>query len=410
MTGLNGPLAPYLQAEFGLSRAQIGWLTTSRFIATVAVALPAGYIIGRIGVRSSILASVAGFALTGSLFAMVTHFYQAYVIFFVMGIAFAIVNPATTKAIMDYFPVRGRATIMAFKQMGVPLGGVAAAMVFPFIADIAGWRISVWAAAGASTVALLLISRMLKPSELVTDRGEPASPDENPEPEEKSSVAAGQGSLLSEFIYMIRDRDLVLTSILQGAFMTAQVNLGAYLLLYFNEQLGFHVVLAGAMLASAQVAGTIARILWGMVSDYWLGGRVNTLRLIGFVMSAGLVLLGTLNRGTATWLAWFAAIFAGVGSLGWAGTVTLLRAELVGRERAALATGFGMTMASWGSLAGPPIFGWLVDVTGTYSFAWWGTAALTLLSTLAFWKVREPKARRETKPVAVAGVPNDGIR
>lgn len=381
VTGLNGPLAPYLQADLGLSRAQIGSLTTFRFVATVAVALPAGFVIGRIGVRRSLMLTLAGMVLGASLFALVRGPIQAYIVFFILGMAFAMVNPATTKAIMDYFPMRGRATMMAFKQTGVPLGGVMASVLFPLIASYFGWRISVSAAAGLTLLALAWIYRTLQPALMPHDDEVPAK---GPAP------AAGNRPTVAAFTSLFRERDLVLTSILQGAYMMAQVNVSAYMVLFLNEELGFHVVLAGAIAAAAQVSGTVARLFWGMAADYWLGGRVNTLRVIGFTMAAGLLATGFLSRTTPPLLVWLVALGVGIGSLGWAGTVTLLRAELVGRERAALATGFGMTIGSWGALAGPPFFGLLVDMTGVYKFAWWTTAAVSLLATLALQQVREP--------------------
>lgn len=390
ITGLNGPLAPYLQDDLGLSRAQIGLLTSARFVATVGVAVPAGYIVGSIGVRRSLMVSMLGFVLTAALFAIVRGDYQAYVVFFLMGMAFAIVNPSTTKAIMDYFPMRGRATMMALKQMGVPLGGVLAALAFPLLASSWGWRWSVGAASLAAAVTLGLIGVLLKPSMA-------AIPDATAEATPAGHPSRTARSFLADFYSLFRERDLVITAILQGAFMTAQTNVTAYLVLYLTEEMGFHIVLAGGISAAAQVSGTMARLLWGMASDYWLGGRVNTLRLIGFTMTAGLFVVGWTGSGTPSWLVWLAAVLVGAGALGWAGAVTLLRAELVGRERAAMATGFGMTIGSWGALAGPPLFGLLVDLTGMYRYAWWATALITLLATFALWQVREPSLDKSSR-------------
>jgi cyanate permease len=45
-------------------------------------------------------------------------------------------------------------------------------------------------------------------------------------------------------------------------------------------------------------------------------------------------------------------------------------AESVTRNLAGMASGFSLSIGSWGVVFGPPLFGWIVDITGGYSCTW----------------------------------------
>ena len=46
---------------------------------------------------------------------------------FLMGIGYAMVNPATGRGVLAWYPSSRRGTAMGIKQFGVPLGGIFAA-------------------------------------------------------------------------------------------------------------------------------------------------------------------------------------------------------------------------------------------------------------------------------------------
>ena len=144
----------------------------------------------------------------------------------------------------------------------------------------------------------------------------------------------------------------------------------AYLVLFTKETFAVSAVTAAQFLALAQVGGTLSRVAWGVVSDRSFGGR----RRPGVVVSAaiGAVAYAALALGDLLpiWLMVPLALVAGAGAFGWVGLYFALVAEIGGPRYAGLLTG-AATACSWsGTLIGPPLFGVVLEITGSYTLPW----------------------------------------
>lgn len=377
-----GPLAPFLQEAFQISRAQIGLLTSVQSVGSIAMATVSGSIVDRFGIRRWIFLSQATAALCAFLLAGVTSFTLAIVLFLIVGFSFSFVNPATTKAIIVCFPHKRRGTAIAIKQSGVPAGVLLGSASLPAIALSAGWEksmltVALIAAAGAVCGWLLCNDRNLLPGE---------------------NMPLHQHSLRNDLSELLRNKDFLLTSGLQGIFNMGQFIIRSYLVLYLVETIDCSVLLAGLTMAVMQLSGLISRILWGLFNDFiFPGRRIPVLQMIGAVTVAGLIGLALLNKTIPLWVIWIVVSLAGAGSEGFAGTVILLRAEVVSKNLVATSTGLGMAIAFWGVLLGPPLFGWMVDVTESYRLAWLLLAVITLTATLLLRFIQEPAGRLAEK-------------
>jgi MFS family permease len=65
-------------------------------------------------------------------------------------------------------------------------------------------------------------------------------------------------------------------------------------------------------------------------------------------------------------------------------------AELAGREQSASAAGLNLTTSSLGIVFAPPLFGALVDATGSYPLGFGALALLALGSLLLLLAIRPP--------------------
>ena len=70
------------------------------------------------------------------------------------------------------------------------------------------------------------------------------------------------------------------------------------------------------------------------------------------------------------------AVIAGTGAFGWVGLYLALAAEVGGPRYAGLLTGVAVACAWSGVLVGPPLFGLLLDATGSYQLPWLGLGLL----------------------------------
>lgn len=259
---------------------------------------------------------------------------------------------------------------MGIRQTGIPIGGALAAAVLPVIALTAGWRWAIALSGLASLLAGLLCLIRYPPPSL--EEGVAA----------RRLPAPGFRALLT--------RDVALLG-LAGAFLPlGQFALVTYLALYLFETQQVPVTHSAALLVGAQIAGAAGRVLWGVISDRWLGGRRKpALMMAGGLSALGALIIGLMPSGTPLWIIALVVTACAFNAIGWHGTWISLVAEIAGPERQGRTIGVAMTVMYAGIIALPPLFGFYVDLTHAWTGAWVLLALGLLLGTLLVLPVRE---------------------
>jgi sugar phosphate permease len=295
------------------------------------------------------------------------------------GFGFSVLNPATGKAIIDWFPPARRGGAMGIKQTGLTLGGVASALALPPIAAAYGWRRAfVVAAVVALAVGVLVV---------VTYRRSPTEP-----------VAAGiSRPRVREALAFLRRPGVLVVFVCGFILSIAQSSLLGYLALYAKETFLLSAVGAGQLLALAQVGGTASRLVWGFVSDRWFGGRRRPGIVINGLVAAASYVFFAIGSEFEGELLIPLAIAAGIGAFGWVGLYFALVAEIGGARYAGLLTGAAVVSAWSGVLVGPPLFGLVLQATGAYTVPWLLLAAIAVGVALALPRPR-PLVQRDPAP------------
>lgn len=363
-------LAPFLQADLGLTRAQVGFFNSALMFGSLCAMFAAGWIVDVKGER---VALVGGNLVVGGFcFAMLAtdSFVTALLVMFGAGLGGAFPTPAGGKAVMGWFPLHQRGTAMGIRQTGIPVGGALAAALLPAIALAAGWRMAV-AAGGIGCIVTAAIC---------------AWGYRNP-PEAFELPAAGRGhSSLRELL----TRDILLLG-LGGAVLTlGQFTLITYLALYLKETQGVPVAVSAGLLVLAQVAGAAGRILWGVWSDRLFQRRRKPALLLANGLAAiGALALGWLPASTSHWVLFpLVAVYA-FNTLGWHGCWVSLLVETAGSAQQGRTIGLGMSLMYPGIILLPPLFGWFVDRTHSWPWAWTLLSCLLVLGVLLLLPVRE---------------------
>jgi MFS family permease len=366
MLGIS-PLTPSLVEGFGLSRLQVALVVPSIYLGGLFFSLPGGRLADRIGVRRSLLGGLAvgaGGLAAGS---AAPGFAGFLLCLLAAGIGWSVVNPALGKAIMDLFPLHERGMAMGIKQMGLTLGGVAAALVLPGVAATFGWRVGVLSCSVVVCLPLVLGWRALAPLDACTV----PRPDSSGPPADPSSWSWLRRPPLVVFFA---------TGLILGMVQAAVLS---YLPLYCVQALGFDTVGAGFLVACSQAGGAASRLALGAASDRWLTGRRSVwLALPGAV--GALVFAGwALGGATAPVPAGALAFASGVGAYGWVGIFFTVSAEVGGRQASGLLSGVAFAAIVAGLLVGPALFGVLLVRWDSYAAPWTVFAALAVLVTLA---------------------------
>ena len=374
-------LAPFYQSDLGLSRAQIGLFFTAFYLGMAALSFAAGWLADRFGVRSITLAGHLALGIAIAAAALAPSFAWAFAIFFFAGLGYSFLNPASTRGVMEWFTREERATAMGIKQTGVPIGGVMTAVVAPSLVLLAGWRES-FAFMGALNLAFgfFFWSLWREPA----DTPYAAAAHESMPPSRPPQAP-------------FRARDLLSLSFGTALMLIGQMALITYVPLYLKETRGLSPYWASQALALTQLGGMIGRVGWGVVSDrLFHGARKVVLVLIGFISTALTMTLGILSGGASLWVVLPLIFFAGVCLVGYQGVSYALTAEIAGHGRTGAALGLLITFNSIGTIVGTPLFGYLVDVTGTYAAAWGALAAVIFTGILAMlFFLEEPRHHAE---------------
>ncbi len=334
-----------------MSHAQVGMLMSFYYVGVVSASLFFGWASDFLGERRTLILGlgIQGLFIFG--FAWSHTFLVGGIFLLLSGIGYSSVNPATTKGVIRWFPLQGRATAMGIKQTGIPLGGILAASTLPGLALAFGWRTSILLVGGV-TIVFLWVVRM----------GMPAAP----------ALHGGQSKISwGQLREVLSNRGILGLSVM-GIFLAgAQLSIITHLVLFLRNDYLFSSVLAGIYLAVAQAGGIAGRIGWGLVSDYVAGGRrKGILVLIGLIAVAQLLLLSRLGPNVSGLLLFLFIALLGSTTIGYHGVLFGLMGELVRKEVVGLATGFSLTITFLGIVFFPPAFGYLVDRLGSYNRAW----------------------------------------
>ena len=137
--GIN-TLAPFYQEELGLSRAQVGLFFSAFYLAMTGASFGAGWLADRLGIRKTTLQGHVALGACTVAASMAPSFAWAFASFFLAGLGYSFLNPASTKGVMVWFDRDERATAMGIKQTGVPAGGFVVALLAAPLVLVIGWR------------------------------------------------------------------------------------------------------------------------------------------------------------------------------------------------------------------------------------------------------------------------------
>jgi len=373
-----GPLAPFLKDSLQISNVQIGLLVTANTALYTPTLLLSGWLVDRLGVRLVLF----GGAIFGGVTIALIYFFPTYqgmvVILAFAGLGYGCIFPSVAKSLMTWFPDRERATVMGVNQSAVNVAGVIVAVLLPVIALKWFWQTS-YLVLGAALVFICLVC-------VGVYRDLPGY--------DRRSIKAGSqakrdGRSLGRTL--LKSRDIWILAFAGYFLSVVEFSSITNIVLYLNESLQFGLLAAGGLLAMSQAAGGIGKPLFGIVSDRWFGRRRRPVSLIIALVSG----LACLMLGTGTflhgWLVYLWLVLLGATAMGFAGVIITLAGKMAGPESAGFASGFIGMALSLGGLSGPPVFGYIVDKTGSFPAAWLVMAVCSIVSAILVLAVREKK-------------------
>ncbi len=355
-------LGPALRSHYALSLGETGVVLGAVGFGMLFTLLGWGLLADRLSERLVIAIglSIAGLAIIG---AGRTHSYAALVpVLFVAGASGASVNAASGRAVMGWFPLSERGLALGVRQTAIPIGGATAAAALPWLASAGGTRLA-FDALGCSCIAGAVVAAgFIRESPATSEHVDLAQP--------------------------MRDPRIWLLGVGAGFYLTAQIAITGFIVLFLHEHRGVSAHAGAALLAGINILGIGARIASGRWSDR-IHARIAPIRLIGVWLAVATAAVAALVDAPLAVLI-PVLVVAGVLSMAWNGLAIVAAAETAGPGRVGTAIGFQQTLLGIFVAGAPPAFA--AVATGSWRLAFALSALGPLLGMLALGAVREPTA------------------
>jgi MFS family permease len=365
MTAVTVPVfMPVLTADMNISSSYTGIFVTLIYVGATISAPFSGYIIDRFGpvFVSQICLVLCALGLAAVSTASILWFMVGA---FIMGLGYGPVTPASSHLLARNSPPGIMSVVFSIKQTGVPLGGAMAGAIVPHLVIFCGWRRTALLVGAFNIILSLLILPWRKKFDGYSRTFSPFY--------WKYAVAPIKITFLNREL-----RQIVVTSFF---FITMQLCLVSFLVIYLTQDVGMTLIQAGLMLSVAQTAGVIGRVAWGGLVDRYRN-PYSMLGMMGLAMAFGAICLAMFSPGWPFAAVLIICVLFGAVAIGWNGVYLSEVARLVKPENAGMATGGSLFFTYCGVLLGLPAFSIIVDATGSYPIGFVSAAAGTLICGL----------------------------
>jgi MFS family permease len=283
----------------------------------------------------------------------------------VIGLGYGMITPSASHLLMRYTAPERRSTVFSIHQVGIPAGGMLAALIAPAVTVYAGWR---WAVIISVALIIGVVALM--------QRGRSSWDDDR-----DRNAAAITANPLAGAVAIWHHPQLRLATIAGGCFSWIQFCVATFTVVACVTTLDMNLVLAGTVLTVVQAASAGGRVLIG-----WIVDRVqNTARVLAW--NAAVVMLSALAAlafSPALPLPAVYVLFAILGAASgcWPGALLAEVGRLSPPGQVSLAISGSLVITNVGKFAGPIVFANIYVLTHSYSIAF---AALVVPAGVALY-------------------------
>jgi MFS family permease len=355
-------IAPVVAQTLQVSPALVGLYVSVTYAGAMVATLMGGATVARMG---AIRVSQWGLVLcaVGLVLCAVPWLPAMALGAVLIGLGYGPITPASSHLLARTTPPAQMSLVFSIKQTGVPLGSMLAGAIVPPLALLIDWQLSMWVVAALCLVCAGA-SQGLR-TDLDSDR--------------QADARIRWGSLIEPIRMVLAHRALFTMASCSFMFSMVQLSLTTYLVTFLHDDLSYGLVLAGLALSVTQLGGIGGRVVWGYVADRWLGAR-RMLLLLASMMALGALASAFLTSDTPHGVVIAILVGFGASAIGWNGVYLAEVARRAPPGMASMATGGTLAFTFLGVVMGPPMFGALSGLCGTYRAGFVGLMVMASVS------------------------------
>jgi predicted MFS family arabinose efflux permease len=329
---VNAVLAPTLAAEFGLSAAGLGLLSSVYFLAFAVVQLPVGVALDRFGPRRVNAALLLLAAMGGVWFTMAESAAAAIAARALIGLGVSACLMAALTAFVLWYPPDRISTMTGVAFSSGAVGAMAVTVPLEVLLRAWGWR-EAFLLIVAANLAVSLVLWLWVPERRATRQGEPLA-----------EQLRGLGRLL-------RDPAFLRLAVCVGASQCAAVALQTlWIATWLRDVAGWSAAEVARGLLAVNVSMIVGYLAFGRVADAWQRRGRGALPLMAGGVALSSLSLALLAFGIGSLALW--CIFVGTGTavvLAYSIVARRYPKEMAGRVNTAVnVIGFvGMFSGQW---------------------------------------------------------------
>ena len=354
-------LAPEAAPEIGVDATRIGIYTAIVYVFATLSGAITGPMVDRFGaIRvcqvTMLLAALAMLSLSrGTLF-------WAGASAVVLGCAYGPFNPASAHVLWRLSTPRWRPLVFSIKQTGVPLGGALTGALIPAIVLWSDWKTATLAVGGVALVMMVLLQSLR--------RGTDA--------DARGPLRLNPGRLIAPVRLALVEPRLRGYTLAAFAYAGCQLSVMSFMVVFLTRTVGMSLVLAGTVFACLQIGGFAGRLIWGGIASR-SGAPRMVLVTIGLITALCLAVTPFMDADWPLIAVLTLTALLGATSLGWNG-VLLSEVATHAPEGLAVDATAGMQVVMFGGITVfPPLFGYLVMRTDSFTGAFLAVAVLALV-------------------------------
>jgi MFS family permease len=363
-------------AEFGWTYAQVSFAMSLRAMEMGLLAPVAGILVDRFGSRKLLVSGIVLCVIGLFALSRINSLVQLYVVFFLVASGATACTGVVPMTVVGNWFHKKVSVATGIVVCGNAIGGLLVP-VLTIAIDTLGWRMAMVAIAIVAAVLFLPLSFLVRHSPeqygYVPDGAidvEPVQDDNQPSIQDSDTSVSVKESLKSRAFWQI-SITFIFHMLVTGAVVT-------HVMPYLHS-IGITRSTSSFIASGIPLMTIVGRFGFGWFGDKFDKRLITALAFV--LLAAGMVIFNYIND-TGMWLL---VLFLIIFGIGYGGPVTMLPAlvrEYFGRIKLGTIIGLVLGVGTIGSLAGPPLAGWIFDSLNSYRPAWFILAGVSVAGIL----------------------------